>query len=528
MNTSYLFQNRNIDRLFRRFSPQPSEESLQQRFMNLDIDNLMSEYKNANSDSLLKEGNRLALELFHQAAERIPAYKDFLKKNNIDPNLIKTLEDFKKVPIMDKKNYLRAYPLKDLCWDGKLDNLYILSSSSGSTGEPFLWPRGEEQELEGALNFELIFKEIFHTDKLKTLYIVCFAMGTWISGPFVLACAEYLERKGYPILTVTPGLDRDVTYSLFKSLAPQFDQIIISGYPPYVKDILDDGESSGINWKKHKIKFLFAAEGFSEQWREYIHAKVGADEKLITSVNIYGSADAAILAHETPLTTAIRCMTADNPDRIYELFSENRLPTLAQYDPRLKYFEEVDGSLIFTTRSGIPLIRYSIGDHGGLYTFDEMDSKINHLSKNNLKALLQKESTADLLWKLPFVYVFGRSDFTVSLYGLLIYPEHIKYGLERKNLQKNLTGKFVMSIEYDNNNDQYLLIRVELCKGVKGSANLRKTVENEIVNGLKQVNSEYNRLLQSIKRKAIPVIDLIENDNIEYFKKGAKQKWTLR
>lgn len=495
-------------------------------FLKLDLEAEIQSFLNP-KNNLESQGFTNALDLFRKASQRVPAYKDFLKKHKIDPQKINTPEDFKKIPIIDKKNYLRAYDLKDLCWDGKLDDLYILSSSSGSTGEPFLWPRGEEQELEGGLNFEVIFKELFQADKYKTLYIICFAMGTWISGPFVLACAEYLSKKGYPLLSITPGLQSEIIFSLFKKLAPQFDQIVISGYPPFIKDLIDTGKYHDINWKKHRIRFLFAAEGFSEKWRDYVHLKAGIKNPLFGSVNIYGSADAAILAHETPLTTTIRRLVSDKPRLSNLLFQDSRLPTLAQYDPRLKYMEEVDRRVIFTTRAGIPLIRYSIGDTGGVYSYAQMSDQLQNLGID-IKSHIETMGEKRYLWRLPFVYVFGRTDLTVSLYGLLIYPEHIKYGIERSNCQKEVTGKFIMSIEYDEKHNPFLLIRLELAKEIKPSANLERKIKLAIVNGLKKVNSEYSRLTDAVKDRAFPVIEFLENGYADYFKPGMKQKWVKK
>ena len=40
-----------------------------------------------------KKGQKMALEVFHQAAKKVPAYQNFLKKQGIDPSTIKTLED---------------------------------------------------------------------------------------------------------------------------------------------------------------------------------------------------------------------------------------------------------------------------------------------------------------------------------------------------------------------------------------------------------------------------------------------------
>ncbi len=507
-----------------------SSSSLQKKFLSVKEKELVNEYQTGfiKHQPMEKVGEKLALSLFHQVAQRVPAYKKWLKKNKIDPTKIKNIKDFQSLPIVTKKNYLRAYPLNELCWDGKVSDLYILSSSSGSTGNPFLWPRGEEQELEGGLNFEVIFKEFFQADKYSTLLINSFSMGTWIAGPFVLACAEYLAKKGYPILTVTPGLDKEVAFSLFKNLAEYFDQIVISGYPPYIKDILDTGKSHGINWSKYQIKLLFAAEGFSEKWREHVHEIIGAKDDFKTSINIYGSADAAILSHETPVTTLIRKLVSENFDSMKKVFGDNRIPTLTQYDPRLKYFEVVNDSIIFTTRSGIPLIRYEIGDSGGVYSFQAMDQKLSELGIN-LKDESRKFNLQNSLWRLPFVYVFGRSDFTVSFYGLLIYPEHIKYGLESdKYLKKFLTGKFVVSVEFDKDQDPYLMLRVELLENVNPSEILKEKVKRSVVKGLTKVNSEYTRLHEVLKDRALPVIELIKNSDNLYFRQGTKQKWVKK
>ena len=49
--------------------------------------------KLSSSSSLDRASNHNALNLFHQAATRIPAYKQFLKDNHIKPSLIKSITD---------------------------------------------------------------------------------------------------------------------------------------------------------------------------------------------------------------------------------------------------------------------------------------------------------------------------------------------------------------------------------------------------------------------------------------------------
>src|ERR1700690_4557917 len=77
-----------------------------------------------------KRGERMALKLFHEMATRVPAYKDFLKKHKVDPKKVKTVKDFKRVPFIDKDNYLRVFPLEQLCWDGDLAGTRQVYSST--------------------------------------------------------------------------------------------------------------------------------------------------------------------------------------------------------------------------------------------------------------------------------------------------------------------------------------------------------------------------------------------------------------
>ena len=91
--------------------------------------NLSTQYKyissilhtlHTGSEKIWREnGEKQALKIFHTMAKHVPAYKDFLKKNNISPSKIKKFSDFLQVPITNKENYLQHYPIRALCWKGK-------------------------------------------------------------------------------------------------------------------------------------------------------------------------------------------------------------------------------------------------------------------------------------------------------------------------------------------------------------------------------------------------------------------------
>src|SRR4051812_9528598 len=91
-------------------------------------------------------GFRNALYLFHQASQRVPAYIDFLKRHGVKPEFIKTKADFRSVPRTEKPSYISQYSLAEMSWDGTLSAARYISTSSGSTGTPFFWPRGTAQD----------------------------------------------------------------------------------------------------------------------------------------------------------------------------------------------------------------------------------------------------------------------------------------------------------------------------------------------------------------------------------------------
>ena len=110
-------------------------------------------------DFWMLRGEHQALKLFHQMSLRVPAYKDFLKKNKVNPQNVHTIKDFLRLPTIDKNNYLRAYPLDMLCWDGKLaEGQYVISTTSGSTGEPFYFPRTEDGDAQYQYIADLFFR----------------------------------------------------------------------------------------------------------------------------------------------------------------------------------------------------------------------------------------------------------------------------------------------------------------------------------------------------------------------------------
>ncbi len=364
-------------------------------------------------------GEAMALRLFHEMSERVPAYKNFLQKHKINPTNIKSTKALKSVPVLDKDNYLRMYSLSDLSWDGNYSRgAWTISSTSGSTGTPYYFPRQSEQDDQYALLAEMYLKTNFHIDKMRTLYIVAFPMGAWIGGLFTYEALQIMRKRGnYNLSIITPGINKTEILNAFKRLAPDYDQVIIGSYAPFLKDIIDDGLREGIAWSTHKLGFIFSAEGFTEQFRDYVVKKTGLTNIYTDTLNHYGTVDLGTMSYETPLAILIRRLAAKNKELYKELFQHHqKMPTLTQYIPELFYFEAENNALLCSARSGIPLVRYNLHDSGGICTSGQIHD-LFAAHGISLKHEVAQAGIKETVWDLPFVYVYERSDFSVSFFA---------------------------------------------------------------------------------------------------------------
>ncbi len=493
------------------------------KFINTNIDKIAQSYQSQTDAYWKKQGQKMAFTLFHEMSIRVPAYRNFLEKHKIDPQKIKTFSDLSQVPYMDKPSYMEKYRLNDLCWDGKIENSYMLSTSSGTTGIPYFWPRSDEQTYQGALLSEVFYKYVFEMDKKPTLVIIAFGMGTWIAGIYMMMATHWVNQKGYPVTVTTPGLNKEEILRLVKFGSLYYDQIVLMGLPPFIKDVIDTGIVQGFDWKKANIKFMFGAEAFTERWRNHIQAKVGFKNYYTSISNIYGTADVGVNAYETPTSIYIRRLSADNLKIRQDLFQDERVPSLNQFDPTLRYFEQVGEELTISAHSGVPLLRYNLKDIGNVLYFEDVAHRLKNYG-TDIVANFKKMKLNHLLWHLPLVYLFGRGKFSATIYGIVICPEYVKHILDNHHLEKFCTGKFIITTEETQTHDQQLLLKVELKDRVEPDESLNRLVINTFVDELPKICSEYRHLLASIKHKAHPMIKFYEYGNPTYFPRGIVKK----
>jgi phenylacetate-CoA ligase len=195
-----------------------------------------------------------------------------------------------------------------------------------------------------------------------------------------------------------------------------------------------------------------------------------------------------------------------------------------QYDPLSRWFEVHDDTLVVSGDNGVPLLRYHIADKGGVIPYEEMMHITAAADAAQVGEILRSSERG--AWELPFVYLFGRADFTVSYFGANIYPENVSVGLEQSEVRDWVSGKFVLQVVETTDRNEALSITVELLPGIVGDEARHNVIADAIVNQLRRLNSEFANYVPAEYQQ--PLIALKAHGDPEWFPLGVKHRYTRK
>jgi phenylacetate-CoA ligase len=460
------------------------------------------------------------LALVRDAAVEVPAYATFLREHGADPSAVATLDDFRRLPLVTKDNYVRRYPLAERCRGGRLQGCEMLALSSGSTGEAMIWPRALRDELIVARRFEQVFLA-FEADRRPTLAVVCFPLGTWVGGMYTTQCCRLLAAKGFPVTVITPGNQVEEILRSIAALASSFEQTVLLGYPPFIKGVIDEGLARGLALRESALKLVLAGEVVTEEWRDLVASRAGIHRPFYDIASLYGTADAGVLGNETPLSVAIRRHAARRPELARTLFGEARVPTLVQYDPHARFLEAHEGTLVLTSDGPAPLVRYHIADTGGVLPYAEL---LEALHREGVDPFEELAASDPSVVELPFAYVFGRPLHAVSFFGANVFREMVSAAIDGEAFASRVTGKFVMRVDEDEDRNAVLRVVVEVARGSDGDPHLAAVIAAAIAESLLRLSSEYRAYVPG--ERQVPRVELRGFGDAEYFPLGVKHRWT--
>ena len=437
-------------------------------------------------------GRLRAIRAADSAVRRVPAYRAFLEAGNVDAASAVTTLD---LPSTDKRGYIDIFPPDARCADGVIPLIGTTTDeSSGSTGTPYNWIRSLD-ERRASHQFVSHFARYTFGDE-PWITINAFSMGAWATG---VNMGIALQANS---MVKNTGPDLNKIFSTLEFLGPGY-RYLICGYPPFLKHLIDIAAERGFPLARYRLMGLLGGEGNSEGLRDYL------SQAFAPIYSGYGATDIEIgIAGETPLSLAIR-RAAHTDHRLRQvLFGEDsRLPMLFQYSRLMHHIEtNDDGELIFTiTRLNVlsPRIRYNIHDEGGVATFAEMERRARQVGLD-FGELAAGSGVRNV--PLPFLWVFGRKDATISVMGANIYPEDIEQALYDEPELARVTHSFLLSLEEGGD----AAVRPSFAFEIRGEITpaLQTAFEQRIFDRLRALNADYREASEEFAGAATPIIRL--------------------
>jgi phenylacetate-CoA ligase len=249
---------------------------------------------------------------------------------------------------------------------------------------------------------------------------------------------------------------------------------------------------------------LLGGEGNSEGLRDYLL------RRFRSVVSGYGATDVEIgLAAETPVTVALRRLALERRDVAKALFGDaDRIPMIFQYNPMLHHVETNSrGELLFTVCRAAtlsPKVRYNVHDEGGVLRDDELRRRLSGFG-------LAPESLAPAgfgrLVRMPYLFVFGRADSTVSVMGANIYPADVEGGIYADPSLAAAVRSFRLSLLEEKPGETRPMISIELERG-EPTEMLERGLAAAIEAHLLATNTDYREAVGEYPELMVPVVRL--------------------
>ena len=441
-----------------------------------------------------------------RAARQVPAYGRFLAMEGVEARALFPLGILGRLPETDKRNYIDKFGLLDRCVAGRVPFPgTTLDESSGSTGTPYNWIRSSRERMVAHRNIGFFARYAFGTQPLVT--INAFSMGAWAAG-FNMSLG--MLRHG---IVKSTGPDLDKILSTLRYLGPGY-RFLISGYPPFLKHLLDEGDRIGFPWADYRMHALVGGEGMTEELRDLLLTR------FASVYSGYGATDIEIgMAGESPVSIAVRRLARARPDVREALFGRDpRLPMVFQYNPLIHFMEVNAEREVICTVSRLdllaPRIRYNVHDQGGIVDFKTTRSLLAGFGYDIDTLGLAPETAGprgQLPWvkpiPLPFLWIHGRRDATISVMGSNIYPEDVESVVYRDMELVPRLHSFLLSVVDDATGTPRPYVALELgdLDGVDDAWRERRA--DRLRDGLFELNIDYRSSVGEFPAAMRPIVE---------------------
>ena len=318
---------------------------------------------------MLLRSRRSALRVAAQAARHSLAYRTLLQENHVSLASLDTGLDLERLPVLTKDNTFARFSLAEMARPVPAGDLADVLTSSGRGGRTFGFRLSTRaQHGSSWFDIDLGLQDVFDVDTHPTLLVNCLPMGVVFASRAV-AVSNVSVRE-------------DMACAILRNVGPRFAQTLLCCDPLFVRQLLWEGERTGVDWKALNTSLIMGEEVLVESQREYIAAKMGIDldndpHRMIGSS--YGAAELGLnLLFETRDTIRLRRAMRHHSEVRTLLGSHagaRSMPSLFCFNPMRCHIEVLNpgadghGELCFTlldTNAVVLLPRYATGDRGKL------------------------------------------------------------------------------------------------------------------------------------------------------------------
>ncbi len=331
-----------------------------------------------------EELEKIQLEGIRKTLSRIKSSNSALKEKykDIEPEDIKSLDDLKELPLMEKDDLRRAYPFNHIAVEND-DAWMRMHMSSGTTGTPVINVMTRSDIEQWGEIMARCYYAAGVTSKDRIQITPSFGL---FNGGFGFHYGA--EKIGAFVIPIGAGRSR-LQLQFLKDLGTT----VITAIASYPLRLIEVANEIGFDFRETNLRVaILGAETWSNEIRKRIESEMNVDTYDIIGMTESGG-----------VGMGIDC-EAKNGIHVWE---DHYVVEII--DPEAKEVVEdgVEGEMVITTltREGLPLLRYRTRDITRILSRDKCDCGRTHLRIDRIK---------------------GRTDDMLKVKGVNFYPSQIE------------------------------------------------------------------------------------------------------
>jgi phenylacetate-CoA ligase len=269
----------------------------------------------------------------------VPFYQEHFRKNGVNPDMLKSLDDLRRFPFTYKQDMRDNYPYG--LFAVPLDQIVRIHASSGTTGKPTVvgYTRRDIDTWSELMARSFVAAGAHQGDVIHNAY----GYGLFTGG---LGAHYGAEKLGASVIPMSGGNTKKQIM-----IMQDFGSTVLTCTPSYSLFLAETAAEMGLDMRDFKVRIgIFGAEPWSNRMRDEIQEKCN-----LTAIDIYG------LSEILGPGVAIECHQAQHGLHIWE---DHFLPEIIDPETGEVLPDGEKGELVITTitKEGIPLIRYRTRD----------------------------------------------------------------------------------------------------------------------------------------------------------------------